>query len=275
MRSQLVINADDFGYFDGVSEGILEAIDAGIVTATGVMANAPGFERWAAALLKHPEADVGVHLNATYGEPLTPAMRTALAFNDHRMPPKGTLALHVMTGRIPVATLADEWRAQIERCRAAGLTLRFLNSHEHVHMHPRLYPSIKQLAREFNVPFVRHTHAEFDFPLTASSALRAVMVSALSALQTGMERTPKLLGVAPSGRLNIGYMQRMLSRLQAGKNYELMCHPGHDDAIAAADPALRRYHDWTGELRCLLSREFRDALQARAVRTIRFRDLLA
>jgi hypothetical protein len=52
-----------------------------------------------------------------------------------------------------------------------------------------------------------------------------------------------------------------------------MCHPGRDDALAAKLSALRRYHDWTGELECLLDDRFRDALAAHSIRLVRFRDL--
>ena len=273
MNARLIINADDFAYFDGVSEGILDAIGAGTVTATGVMANAPGFDRWAAALKLRQEVDVGVHLNATYGEPLTPGLATLLGFNGGQLPRKMKIAGLVLTGRIPVAIMLAEWRAQIERCVAAGLTIRFLNSHEHTHMHPRLYPVIKQLAGEFNVPFVRHTNAEFDLPASPTALLRGLMVTALSHLQTAVAKTPQLLGVAPSGHLDMAYVHRMLPRLRAGRSYELMCHPGRTDATASADPLLRNYHDWTGELRCLLSAEFRDALGS--VDKVRFRDLIA
>ena len=41
---QLIVNADDFGYFPCVSRGIIEAARAGVITATSVLANRPGVE---------------------------------------------------------------------------------------------------------------------------------------------------------------------------------------------------------------------------------------
>ena len=35
----LIINADDYGYYPCVSKGILEAAKAGALTATGILAN--------------------------------------------------------------------------------------------------------------------------------------------------------------------------------------------------------------------------------------------
>jgi predicted glycoside hydrolase/deacetylase ChbG (UPF0249 family) len=63
----LIVNADDYGYFRCVSKGILTAATRGIVTATGVMANAPRFVEHAAMLRDCDSLDVGVHLNLKIG----------------------------------------------------------------------------------------------------------------------------------------------------------------------------------------------------------------
>jgi len=275
MSAQLVINADDFGYFDGISAGILEAIRAGVVTATGVVANTEAFERSAAQLAALPQADAGVHLNATWGEPLTLQLRAALATNRGALPRKGHLFTALLLNRLPCHAIATEWKAQIDRCNAAGLTVRFLNSHEHVHMHPRLYPVIAALAREYRIPFVRHTTADAASFSNPSAALRGLLTNAVARLNRPAGNTPTMLGLGPSGQLDMKYLRRALPRLKSGVSYELMCHPGRDDAAAAANLRLRAYHKWTSELECLLDPEFRRMLDAYNVRIVRFRDLVA
>ena len=117
----------------------------------------------------------------------------------------------------------------------------------------------------------------FDGEFTAAYGLpgvaRSLHVAAFNSAQAPPPGTAGPLGRAPSGPLNMRYIRRMLARLRIGNTYELMCHPGRDDSIARKDAALRRYHDWTGELECLLGREFRAALDSHAVRLTRFRDL--
>ena len=44
---RLVVNADDYGYFTAVTRGIPETLDAGSVTATGVLANGPALAPYA------------------------------------------------------------------------------------------------------------------------------------------------------------------------------------------------------------------------------------
>jgi chitin disaccharide deacetylase len=273
MSIRLIVNADDFGYFDGVSAGIIEALGAGTVTATGVMANGPAFATWVPALLAHPQADIGVHLNATYGTPLTAGFPARLTRDGGMLPDKGALAVALLTGRLTVAAVAAEWRAQIEKCIASGLQIRFLNSHEHVHMFPGLYRVIVGLAREFKVPFVRYTQPEFDSAYGLSSFVRSLAIGGLSCVQSRLPQTPEFVGLAPSGHLDLAYVKKRCARLRSGRIYELMCHPGRHDPIAAAQPHLRHYHDWTGELECLLGESFREALARHDVQLARFRDL--
>ena len=71
MPSFLIVNADDFGYFRCVSRGIVQSHTRGIVTATGVLGNSPNLRDDALLLFQYPDLDVGVHLNLTFGEPLT------------------------------------------------------------------------------------------------------------------------------------------------------------------------------------------------------------
>jgi predicted glycoside hydrolase/deacetylase ChbG (UPF0249 family) len=142
MSIRLIVNADDFGYFEGVSRGILEAIDSGVVTATGVMANGPALARTVGPLKAMSSVSVGVHLNATLGAPVTEPMRLALAAwmgvdpSAVRFPSKGRMARGLLGGAIPTETLLTEWSAQIGRCQELGLSLDFVNSHEHLHMRP-------------------------------------------------------------------------------------------------------------------------------------------
>ena len=64
---KLIVNADDFGYTRGVTQGIVRAQREGIVTATTMMANAPDTKGAADAARSVRDLDIGVHLVVTYG----------------------------------------------------------------------------------------------------------------------------------------------------------------------------------------------------------------
>lgn len=59
----LVVNADDFGQSGGVNRGVARAHEHGIVTAATLMVRWPAAQDAAAYARRHPELDVGLHLD--------------------------------------------------------------------------------------------------------------------------------------------------------------------------------------------------------------------
>lgn len=270
----IVVNADDFGYFDAVSQGILEAAEAGVVTATGVMANGPALDRWIDRLRGLPGTSVGVHLNATLGEPMTPAMGAALKDSGGRFPAKGDLALSVLVGRLPVETLLEEWRAQVTHCIQRGLRIEFINSHEHVHVLPGLRARVRRLAEQLGIRHVRAPRPEWAPSLTPGGLVRNVVFACTDLLPRAVDSSePHLIGVASSGRLSLKYCRWRFARLSPYRAYELMCHPGRTDPLARAIPQLSDYHDWEGELSMLLSPAFAALLREYGLRCTTYADL--
>ncbi len=273
----LIINADDYGYFDHVSQGILECACTGTVTATGVFANSPHLEKHAAWLHEQPDLDIGVHLNLTDRQPLTKSLGNALGKWNGHFPGKFPIARAILARHIPLGLIRDEWRAQIDHCLASKLKLRFLNSHEHIHMLPSLYPMTLELAHEYGIDHVRFATPEWPGTWSANALLRDGIMAALSMLNR-MHRpsaTPIFLGMGESGRISPQYLQRLLNRLKAGNIYELMCHPGFADKEGKADERLRAYHDWDLERRALTHPILSSALAAHNIRLIGYRHLRA
>lgn len=271
----LIVNADDFGYFRCVSEGILRAATHGIVTATGVFANRPDFEAQAERLGDHPAIDVGVHLNLTDGTPLTQELENKLGPWSGRFPGKYGLAAAVLSGRIGRQEVEREWRTQIERCLACGLELRFVNSHEHVHMLPPLFPVATALARDYGVAHIRFPAAERAGGGSAGGMFRNTVMKTLRAFNRLPPGVPaaRFLGLRQSGRLDLKYLEEAIPTLRAGEVYELMCHPGCLDVGEVRDARLLGYHDWEGELAALTDPAARELLQKHHVRLIGYRDL--
>ncbi len=67
---RLIVNADDFGLTEGVSAGIVDAIERGVVTATTAMVAIDASERLA-RLGPRIAGRVGLHLQLTGGIPAT------------------------------------------------------------------------------------------------------------------------------------------------------------------------------------------------------------
>jgi predicted glycoside hydrolase/deacetylase ChbG (UPF0249 family) len=271
----LIVNADDYGYFRCVSMGILKAATHGIVTATGVLSNGSDFAEHAARLRDHEGLDVGVHLNLTDGAPLTREMGERLSRWSGRFPGKFRMAAALLSGAVKTEDVAREWRAQIERCMKHGVRVRFLNSHEHLHMLPSLFEVITALAGDYGIAHIRVPTSRLFERAPNGSLFRGVAIKALEAINRRHAERPRaqFLGLEPSGKLDLPYLERCTARLRAGEIYELMCHPGEFDAREVTDARLARYHDWQGELDTLTSAAARELLHRHGVQLIGYRDL--
>lgn len=271
----LIVNADDYGYFGGVSRGIVEAAARGIVTATGVFANSPRFDDDVPALRECRFLDAGVHLNLTDGRPLTPDMRARLARWGERFPGKFAMARAVLAGAVRRREVEAEWRAQIERCLDAGLTLQFLNSHEHIHMLPVLFPLVQALAVDYRIAHLRFATADVKHSRSAATLLRSAIISAVAvACRRRLTRpVARFVGLETSGRLRIADLDAMTRKLQPGGIYELMCHPGRLDRSEVTNPRLLDYHDWESELATLTDPHAKALLEQRGIRLVGYRDI--
>ena len=270
----LIVNADDYGYFDCVSRGILEAARHGIVTATGIFATSVNLKEHAGWLADVDSLDTGVHLNITDQAPLTAGMQKKLSRWAGRFPDKYTVARAIMSGTISTRDVKHEWQAQIERCLEQGLNPGFLNSHEHIHMLPSLFPVIQELAAEYDILHVRFPTSELFQELAVGAVIRDVAMK-VAGLYNRRHREPaaQFLGMGSSGKLSIEYLQRRLPKLKSGSVYELMCHPGFTDSREISDPRLLQYHDWNGERETLTNQGVRDMLKNCGIRLIGYRHL--
>jgi len=176
---------------------------------------------------------------------------------------------------IDARLVAAEWRAQIERCISLGLRVRFLNSHEHVHMLPSLHRVAMSLAREFDITHVRRTRTEWRVRGSPGSVMRNLLLGAIGTMhgRNSGGPAPRMLGLAESGKLGREYLQERLRTLDDGEVYELMCHPGRLDPEEAIDPRIRSYHNWESERTLLCSDDIQQSLGDLGIRLIGFRDL--
>ena len=274
----LIINADDYGYSDGVSRGILQAVERGTVTAVGILANSREFDTHTSWLTQYSGLDVGVHLTATCGKPLSSRLsahmqqvfgvRTFLSNKFHTI-------YGILAKKIPLELLEEEWDMQIARCVNGGLNVVFVNSHEHIHMLPPIFSMVQKLAIKYKITNIRIASAEWIRPVSVGNLVRNTLLMGLSInIDRHMkENSPTLLGVSCSGNISERYLERRLPGLLSGKSYELMCHPGHCVSGEITDAKLLKYHNWEGELNALCDPCLIRNLKKNNIKLIRFSEL--
>lgn len=235
---RLIVNADDFGLCAGVSRGILQAHRNGIVTSATILANAPGFDEALALARTAPALGLGVHLNLTWGRPVTrPEEVPSLVRGDGAFAfPAWRLPLAIALGRIALEDVRREWAAQIARVRCAGLAPTHLDSEKHVHLFPPLFGVALLLARAEGILAIRAGGEQgmlrrlapanpqwYKAAILAPLGRRARCRAALA----GLRSPDRVLGIVEGGRLNGARLRPLLRRMAEGVT-ELICHPGHD-----------------------------------------------
>jgi len=149
----LIVNADDFGLSDGVSEGILQSWRDGVTTSTSAMMNMPGApQRLARARAQYPDLPIGLHLNITGGRPvLPPKQAPTLVDANGEFYTNATILEHLPN--ISLDELSAELHAQAKLFVATAGKFDHIDYHHHmVALYTPFYPVVRELAKEYGVP---------------------------------------------------------------------------------------------------------------------------
>lgn len=251
---KLIVNADDLGYSESVSEGILRAHRDGIVTATTFMTNAPHTGGAAQLARATPSLDVGVHLVVTYGRPIADIerVRSLVDADGAFFRPKEVLARDIRREEA-----LTEYRAQYGKARdLLGRSPTHLDTHHWVHDHPALEWAIGELARETGAAARIHSDEQRD-------RLRARGV-----------RTPDHFAreFQHEGKIGVEQLLDLLERVAKQRGVtELMCHPGKadEDLVKRSGYARER----STELATLTDPRVRAAVKKLAITLATFADI--
>ena len=244
-----------------------------------MMVNTPAFGEAAALVRERVQTlGVGLHFNLLTGSPLSVAPtlcnpRTGIFFS------LGDLARRAILGRVSADDVRRECDAQLVALRAAGITATHLDSHRHTHALPGVLPAVLASARAAGVRVVRRPLDAFALGDPVASAKMAVLRASWSAAtrrlgdedERLLARSPKFRGIALQGAPDVQRrLLTLLDRLPAGDT-EIMLHPGHDDAILAAQDPYRSERE--REVAALCSIAVRERLQRGDLLLVRFDQL--
>jgi hopanoid biosynthesis associated protein HpnK len=229
---KVIVNADDFGLSGGVNEGIIRAHREGILTSATLMANMPGFDQAVALARANPGLGVGVHLNIVRGRPVLPPERIpSVLRRDGRL--YGSvykIIPAVLAGRLKLAEVEAEWRAQIDKAAAAGIAVTHLDSEKHMHAFRPFFRIALKLAVERGIRAVRLMD-ERCLSRSPAQLAKAVFIGAScrsmrkAVRNRGIMTVDRFYGICHSGRMTAERLRRVLERVGEGVS-EIMVHPG-------------------------------------------------
>ena len=290
---QLIVNADDLGLTVGVNRAIREAHTGGIVTSATVMASGAAFEDAVELARSMPGLSVGCHVVLVDGAPVSEygSIQSLLA-NRSARPERfysrvSAVAARAVFGRLDPDQLVSEIVAQVQKIQAAGVQVTHLDTHKHTHIFPQILRALVKAARICGVPAVRN-------PFVPARSLRPRQFSRRPKLwkrygqvrmlrsfaaqfhdkmkRAGLATPDGIVGVIETGSIDRSLLRQALADLPEG-TWELVCHPGYDDAdLRASHTRLLASRDQERQL--LTSPELREFLDEEGIRVISYREFV-
>jgi hopanoid biosynthesis associated protein HpnK len=288
---QLIVNADDFGLTAGVNRAIVETHNDGIVSSATLMANGTAFDHAVERARATPTLSVGCHVVLVDGAPVSEpgAVDTLLAIRSaepdkfySRLP---AVAARAVFGGFDPDQLVEEITAQIRKLQAAGLQLTHLDTHKYTHVFPEILGALVRAARICGVPAIRNPFV----PVAVVSASQFAAKPGLwkrygqvrmlrsfagqfraKARRAGLATPDGIVGVVETGSFGTSLLRQALTNLPEG-TWELVCHPGYDDADLRA-VGTRLLESREQERRLLMSDELRTFLDKQKIGLMGYRE---
>jgi predicted glycoside hydrolase/deacetylase ChbG (UPF0249 family) len=253
----LVIRTDDAGMSHSVNMALERLIATGLPISVSVMFPTPWYQETVEILKRHPEVSVGIHLtlnsewkNYRWGPVLGRTAVPSLVDADGYFFPSSA---DLYQNHPDLKEVESELRAQIERARRSGLKIDYVDYHMGTVLRKAEFRDIaERLAKEFGLGMSQY-FGETSHDPQYSAAPPAKVDSLLA----------------------------MIDRLRPPLNL-VVTHVGIDDSELGAlldmntsGPLPDMSKNRQGELNALTSQRFKDALKARNVRLLTYRQLIA
>jgi predicted glycoside hydrolase/deacetylase ChbG (UPF0249 family) len=256
MPPRLILNADDFGLTLGVNRAVRELHQARVLTSATLMATSNAFDDAVAIARANPTLGVGCHIVLTDGVPVSSpdAIPTLLApggrhFRPHLLP----FVRDLLLGRISPREIETEALAQIQKIQHAGIHVTHIDTHKHTHIFPAVARPVLRAAESCGIRAIRNPfEATWSWSLGHGGVNRRIQMAILNQLRSSFNQHPQIrdrsivapdgcIGVSATGDLNPATLAEIMSSLPDG-TWELVCHPGYDDADLDRVPTRLRAH---------------------------------
>lgn len=245
MPTSLIINADDFGLTKGVNRSIAQLHDAGALTSATLMATGSAFDDAVAIARQFPTLGVGCHVVLTDGVPASPpASIPSLIGPDGKTfrPSLLSFIQALLRGQIREADIEREAEAQIAKLQQAGIAVTHVDTHKHTHLFPGVTRPLLRVLGRAGIQAIRDPfEPAFTQRLAHAGLKRRMQISLLNRLRPAFEShaalrertvvsTDGTLGVSATGNLNAATLTDILRAMPDTGTFELVCHPGYNDA---------------------------------------------
>ena len=279
---KLIVNADDFGRRPLINQAVAEAVDKKGLLSASLMAGESYFAEAVDIAQKRPQLGVGVHLTLVDGVPVLPAEKIpTLAVHEGRfLPDHGAFVKAYVQGKIARRDIERELAAQLDKVIGAGLVPTHVDSHQHMHMLPGIFPLALKLAAERGIKRVRISRGIYGNPFTPWPGIGDLVgkfgLEALSVLDRrqaqvqGFACPDNFVGQVAGGAVTAAFMKELAENFADG-SVEVMLHPGLEN-----EPLIREtgwQHDYEAEFHAVCDADVQEKLSRKGIVLSNFADL--
>ncbi len=183
---------------------------------------------------------MGLHVNLTDGPPVCEPGKLGRLVTTRGVLP-GLTGLMVRAW-VSGDAMRREIAAQVERALEAGVRITHIDSHKHVHVHPKVLAEAISVAKEYGVGAVRvpaescQCRAGVALGWKVRSALVSVHAVRVRrrAMREGLAATDHFIGTARTCNWTAEAMAKAISGLKPGVT-ELMVHPDDVGAVVSRE----------------------------------------
>jgi predicted glycoside hydrolase/deacetylase ChbG (UPF0249 family) len=257
--ARLIVRGDDMGYSHSGNLALIKSFKEGIQTSIEIIVPSPWFPEAVKMLKENPGTDIGIHLALTSEwdnvkwRPVSdcPSLRDEDGyFFPMIRPNKNYPKRAIMENNWKIADIEKEFRAQIE------MALKYLPNISHFSSHmgcAGISPEVRELTRKLA--------KEYKIPIDPEPA-NLTNASYAGAHKTAQEKIDSFIA--------------MLNKLESGKTYLFVDHPGMDDEelraihhIGYEDVAMDRQ----GVTDLFTSKKVKEAIREKGIVLIGYKDL--
>lgn len=239
-KQDIFIIADDLGLAPVINEGIFFAFKNGLINGASLIANGEAFDDAVRQCLEVQFSNIGAHLVLVEERPITQIKLP----KNHRM-----FFIKYVLGLIKKDEIEKELEAQIHKILRSGVKPQFINSHQHLHLLPRIMDITIFLAKKHGISYIRIVKE----PLSSKGGLfrkaQLIFLNFLSWMakkkinRAGLRCNDFFVGFMNAGNLGIGdlILAKKLQNKYPDKVIELGCHPGFENP-----ELVDKYKHWGG-----------------------------
>jgi len=254
---RLIVNADGFGFGDGATQAIIDAISINsFIKSISINVNFPAAERAKEFRRCHSDISMGIHLNPLVGSPVLPADKVPTLIDSNGEFHKNSFFAKMIKHQINKTELEKELNAQIEYGKElAGPNLTHIDSQGNSNLF--YFSLFIKLAKSHNIPCIRNNYPliclETEKPSISRSKayMNKPHVFLMHKLRKWQMNYAQRIGFKMADRLiTVGYSSLRKTEIQTWCNifsnlpegtFEIYCHPGYPD------DTLRRYSYYVEE----------------------------